>query len=79
MRSIMLAALAVLALASTAQAASGVGAGRDGPRCTRGVPCGNTCIAKGKTCHVSTAPQCSTGVPCGKTCIAKEKVCHQPL
>ena len=21
------------------------------PHCTKGVPCGNTCIAKGKVCH----------------------------
>ena len=23
------------------------------PQCKTGVPCGNTCIAKGKVCHVS--------------------------
>jgi hypothetical protein len=47
------------------------------PHCTTGVPCGNTCIAKGKTCHVTAAPHCTTGVPCGNTCIAKGKVCHK--
>lgn len=26
------------------------------PRCTRGKPCGNTCIAATKTCHVGTRP-----------------------
>lgn len=23
------------------------------PHCTKGVPCGNTCISKGKACHKS--------------------------
>ena len=35
--------LAALAFASAASAA---------PNCTKGVPCGNACIAKGKVCHV---------------------------
>lgn len=49
------------------------------PHCTTGVACGNTCIAKGKTCHVTPPkPHCTTGVPCGNTCIAKGKVCHKP-
>lgn len=42
MRSLII-VLAALALASTASAA---------PNCTKGVPCGNACIAKGKVCHV---------------------------
>jgi len=42
MRSIII-VLAALALASGASAA---------PNCTKGVPCGNACIAKGKVCHV---------------------------
>ena len=42
MRSLII-VLAALALASTASAA---------PNCTKGVPCGNSCIAKGKVCHV---------------------------
>ena len=25
-------------------------------RCTKGIPCGNTCIAAGRTCHVGTTP-----------------------
>jgi hypothetical protein len=24
------------------------------PQCVKGKPCGNTCIAKGKVCHVTT-------------------------
>ena len=40
-------ALAALAFATSASAA---------PNCKVGVPCGNTCIAKGKVCHVTTPP-----------------------
>jgi hypothetical protein len=65
----ILAAAAVMAFAGAAIAA---------PHCTTGVPCGNTCIAKGKVCHVPPpAPHCTTGVPCGNTCIPKGKVCHR--
>jgi hypothetical protein len=68
MRSFMIAAIAALAFASAAQAA---------PVCKTGVACGNTCIAKGKTCHATPPkPVCKTGVACGNTCIAKGKVCH---
>ena len=42
MRMIILAAAAALAFSSMATAA---------PTCKNGVPCGNTCIAKGKVCH----------------------------
>lgn len=42
MRSLII-VLAALAFASAADAA---------PNCTKGVPCGNSCIAKGKVCHV---------------------------
>ena len=71
MRMIILAAAAALAFSSMATAA---------PSCKNGVPCGNTCIAKGKTCHITPPkpPVCKTGKPCGNTCIAKDKVCHQP-
>jgi hypothetical protein len=80
MRSILIAAAAALVFASAAQAAGAPGAGR-APHCTTGVPCGNTCIAKGKTCHITPAvgPHCSANSQvCGHTCIAKGKVCHQP-
>jgi hypothetical protein len=68
-RILVLAAILVMGAAPlTANAAT--------PNCTNGVPCGNTCIAKGKTCHIKPAGlQCKTGVPCGKTCIAKGKKC----
>jgi hypothetical protein len=47
------------------------------PNCTTGIPCGNSCIAKGKVCTIKPpAPQCKTGVPCGNTCIAKGLKCH---
>jgi hypothetical protein len=42
MRSLII-VVAALALASAADAT---------PNCTKGVPCGNACIAKGKVCHV---------------------------
>ena len=45
MRSLII-VLAALAFASTASAT---------PNCTKGVPCGNACIAKGKVCHVGQA------------------------
>ena len=49
------------------------------PQCKTGVVCGDTCIAKGKVCHVTPAPkQCNKGKPCGNTCIAKDKICHKP-
>ena len=31
---------------------SGGSAGAQGPHCTKGKPCGNTCIAMGKECHI---------------------------
>jgi len=74
MRSFVIAAVAALAFASSAAAHDWT---LQAPHCTTGVSCGNTCIAKGKVCHVTPAPHCSTGVPCGHTCIAKGKVCHQ--
>jgi hypothetical protein len=45
MRSLII-VLAALAFASTASAM---------PNCTKGVPCGDACIAKGKVCHVGKA------------------------
>jgi hypothetical protein len=30
---------------------SGAGAETKGPHCTKGKPCGNSCIAKDKVCH----------------------------
>jgi hypothetical protein len=47
MRSLII-VLAALALASAASAA---------PNCTKGVACGNSCIAKGKVCHVGQSAQ----------------------
>ena len=31
---------------------SGGSAGTQGPHCVNGKPCGNTCIAKDKVCHI---------------------------
>ena len=31
---------------------SGGSAGAQGPHCTKGKPCGNTCIAMDKECHI---------------------------
>jgi hypothetical protein len=65
----MIAAVLAMSIASLAVANAA-------PSCKTGVPCGNSCIAKGKTCHISAAPQCKTGKPCGKTCIKKSDQCH---
>lgn len=51
MRSLII-VLAALALASAANAA---------PNCTKGVPCGNSCIAKGKVCHVGQGASAPAG------------------
>ncbi len=49
------------------------------PNCKTGVPCGNTCIAKGKVCHVTPPkPDCKKGKLCGNTCIKATDVCHKP-
>jgi hypothetical protein len=66
-----------LALAIVLTFAFGVaGSATAAPQCKTGVPCGNTCIAKGKTCHIKPAAlQCKTGIPCGNSCIAKGKKC----
>jgi hypothetical protein len=47
------------------------------PNCTKGKPCGNSCIAQDKECHIPAAPakQCTTGQLCGNTCISKDKKC----
>jgi len=49
------AAAAPAATASSAKgtAATAATAGKK-PVCTKGVPCGNSCIAKGKVCHKPT-------------------------
>ncbi|GGF00604.1 hypothetical protein GCM10011611_02750 [Aliidongia dinghuensis] len=49
------------------------------PNCTTGKPCGDTCIAKDKTCNIAPKPakECKTGKLCGDTCIAKDKVCKK--
>jgi hypothetical protein len=67
----LIAALTALALATAANAA---------PQCKTGVPCGNTCIAKGKVCHVTppAPPKCVKGKLCGSTCIKATDVCHKP-
>lgn len=66
-------ATAALALVLTVHAASAA------PNCKTGIPCGDTCIAQGKECHIAPPPakQCKTGKPCGDSCIAADKVCHK--
>lgn len=48
-----------------------------GPTCTKGKPCGDSCIAQDKECHIAPKPakQCTKGKLCGDTCIAQDKVC----
>ncbi len=46
--------------------------------CTSGKPCGDSCIAWDKECHVegdNSSPQCVNGYLCGNTCIAWDKQC----
>lgn len=46
--------------------------------CTEGKPCGDSCIALDKQCHVegdNSSPQCVNGYLCGNTCIAWDKQC----
>ena len=57
--------------------------------CTKGIPCGNTCISASKVCRVGTStrtlaspqatterkPTCTTGVRCGNACISADRVC----
>ena len=47
------------------------------PDCKTGKPCGDSCIAKDKTCHIASKPAkvCKTGKPCGDTCISADKTC----
>jgi hypothetical protein len=64
-------------IAAMALAFSLAGLADAAPQCKTGGPCGNTCIAKGKTCHISAVPHCTTGKPCGNSCIKKTDVCHK--
>ena len=61
--------LAALALSLTVASASAA------PTCTTGKPCGETCIAKDKVCHLPKPKVCKKGKVCGDTCIAKDKEC----
>lgn len=36
-------------------------------RCTKGIPCGNTCIAANRTCRVGTTPRQPTTAPAART------------
>ena len=49
------------------------------PNCTTGKACGDSCIAKDKTCNIPAKPakECKTGKLCGDTCISKDKVCSK--
>jgi hypothetical protein len=62
----------VLALAASSAFAA--------PNCPNGVACGNTCIPKGKACHIAPpkGPNCTNGKVCGNTCIAKTATCKAP-
>lgn len=50
--------------------------------CVIGKPCGNSCIARDRTCCmdpstvVPASPVCSCGKPCGKGCIAQDRECY---
>jgi len=58
--------------------------------CTKGIPCGKTCISASKVCRVGapsraetsaavpakTGARCVSGIPCGNFCISADKVCR---
>jgi hypothetical protein len=70
MRSLMIAAMAALAFASAAGAA---------PNCVKGVACGNTCIAKGKVCHITTTTKTATATTTTTTAATPApKRCRDP-
>lgn len=66
MRSMILAAFAALALASTANAGPCRDAGGKFVKCPVAVV-------------VVKHPVCKVGKACGASCIAKDKVCHKPM
>lgn len=76
MRSFLI-VLSALAIVSTANAQPPA---NPGITCKSGIPCGNTCIAKGQVCHVrrQSGPTCRSGrtKPCGLTCIPIRNTCH---
>ncbi len=47
-----------------------------GPQCTKGCPCGDTCIDCSLTCRVKK-DQCTKGCPCGDACIDCSLTCHR--
>ena len=49
---------------------------KSGPHCTKGCPCGNTCIECSLTCH-DKKPTCTKGCPCGDACIDWSLTCHR--
>jgi hypothetical protein len=81
MRITSLLGLALLLLASSLEAQK---------NCTKGIPCGNTCISASKVCRVGSpnavvpraaaptkaGPRCVSGIPCGNSCISADKVCR---
>lgn len=50
--------------------------------CVIGKPCGNSCIARDRTCCIDPStvvpadPVCSCGKKCGKGCIASNRECY---
>ena len=43
------------------------GSHRPAPTCSKGIPCGNSCIPAGRTCHVGEAPSSRTRDSDGRT------------
>ena len=72
-------AISFMMIAAPAMAAEStpVPVASDAPACKTGKPCGDTCIAKDKACHVEKKkkPVCKTGKARGDSCIAKDKTC----
>lgn len=54
----------------------------DAKTCSKGKPCGGTCIAIEKVCHIDDVaglPQCVVGCACGRSCISCDDQCHDDV
>lgn len=49
---------------------------RSGPQCTKGCPCGDTCIDCSLTCNIKQ-DKCTKGCPCGNACIDCSLTCRR--
>ena len=78
MRIILLAAIAALAFAGTADAKQCKDATGKFIKCPPAAAATTPTATPAATATTSTPPKCVKGKVCGKTCIAVDKVCHKP-